>query len=198
MADLDKIAKALRLFDEKANKLERLSFLAKLEHPDSGVSISFDRVEEGKFQVQQERRGPDEEATDAFVLTFRFFVQNNEQSSFHNMEKHYLNAPVDPALQQKFVELRKQVNDYLDEYININYNGEPLTRRRVMDVFLYGGLSHGMDEEKRRLYLTWMQDPIMSGVIENEFMLILRAYFIAITMIRDMNKEALRHLPGPS
>jgi hypothetical protein len=70
MADLDKIAKALRFFNEKANKLERLSFLAKLEHPDSGVSISFDRVEEGKFQVQQERRGPDEEATDAFVLTF--------------------------------------------------------------------------------------------------------------------------------
>jgi hypothetical protein len=67
-----------------------------------------------------------------------------------------------------------------------------------MDVFLYGGLSHGMDEEKRRLYLTWMQDPIMSGVIENEFMLILRAYFIAITMIRNMNKEALKHLPRPS
>jgi hypothetical protein len=82
MAGLDKIAKALRLFNDKADRLARLSFLDHMNHPDSGVSISFN-AEEGEF-VKQVRRGPEEEAIDAFVLTFRYFVQDNEPTSLAN------------------------------------------------------------------------------------------------------------------
>jgi hypothetical protein len=55
MADLTEIAKALRLFNEKADKLSRLSFLEQIRHPDSGISLSMERVNENSFNVTQER-----------------------------------------------------------------------------------------------------------------------------------------------
>ena len=85
--------------------------------------------------------------------------KDNEQTSFRNMEKHFPSAPLDPILQQKFVQLRKEMNEHLDGETHINFNGEKLTRRRIMDVFVYGGLSHA-NEEKRRLWKTWMNSPV--------------------------------------
>lgn len=198
MVDVSEIAKAFRFFNEKAEKLARLNFLKQIGHPDSGVSISFENLNTDAPAVSQERRGPDEDAIDAFVLTFRFFIQDNEHSSFRNMEKHYLAAPIDPSLQAEFVKLRKEVNDYLDSKVNINYNNEDLTRRRIMDVFVYGGLSHGSDEAKRRLHKKWISDPIMSGWIENEFLITMRNIHNAIALMKTLNEKALQHLPGPS
>jgi hypothetical protein len=197
VADLDKIAKALRLFNEKSDKLARLSFMEKMRHPDAGVTIQFDHPKGGTPTVTQERRGPEEEAIDAFVLTFRFFIQNNETTSFHNMEQHYLAAPLDSVLQQEFVNLKKEINDYLDEQVNINYNNEDLTRRRIMDVFMYGGFSHAT-EDKRRIYKTWMSDLFISKYLENIFLMTMADIHNAIVLIKSLNEKALQHLPGPS
>lgn len=194
MADLDKIAKAFRLFNEKADKLARLSFLDKMNHPDSGVSMSFN-AEEGEF-VKEVRRGPEEEAIDAFVLTFRYFIQDNEATSFANMERFYLESPLDPGLQQKFVNIRKEVNEYLNKPTNLKLNEETFTNRRLMEIFIFGGFSHA-NEEKRRLYLTLMGS--MGGLFfENEFLTILRNIQVAIAYMKSLNEEALKHLPGPS
>jgi len=179
----------------KLEKLERISFLEKINHPDSGITISF-RNEQGEGIIKQERRGPDEEAIDAFVLTFRFFIQNNEPTSLGNMEKFYLEAPIEPGLQQEFVNLRKEVNEYLDGSINISLNGEALTRRRLMEVFVFGGLSHA-NEEKRIIYKTMMSS-YGAMLFENEALVILRNIHVAIAFIKSLNEKALEHLPGPS
>ncbi len=167
-----------------------------MRRPGVGVTISFQNLKEGA-SITQERRGPDEEAIDAFVHTFRYFIQNNESISFQNMEKHYSAAPIDAALQREFVKLRKEINEYLDEKVGINYNNEDLTRRRVMDVFVYGGFSHA-NEGKRRLYKTWMDDPVMARLIEQLFIDTLADIHNAIVLIKRLNEQALKSLPGPS
>jgi len=40
------------------------------------------------------------------------------------------------------------------------------------DTFVYGGLSHA-NEEKRRLWKTWMNNPFASTMYENEFTVVL-------------------------
>lgn len=205
MTDLNTIAKAFRLFNEKADKLARLSFVEKMNHPNVGFTLSFENLEKGGSQVTQEIRGPEEEAIEAFVHTFRFFIQNNEQSSFANMEQHYLAAPVDDSLKQEFVDMRNWINQHLDAEpimvpgfpFTIDYNNEKLTRRRIMDVFVYGGLSHA-NEEKRRLHKTWINDPFIGKFIELVFVSTLADIFAAIARIKAINERALQHLPGPS
>jgi hypothetical protein len=197
MSDLNEIAKALRLFNEKAEKLSRLSFLEQIRHPDSGISISMQRVDERSFNVKQERRGPAEEAIDAFVLTFRYFIQDNEVTSFRKMQQYYDEAPIGPSLQHKFTQLRKEVNEYLDSDTNVNSDGENLTRRKIMDTFVYGGLAHA-NEAKRRLWKTWMSNPFAAVMYENEFVVVLSDIHVAIEMIKRMNEETLKSLPGPS
>jgi hypothetical protein len=157
----------------------------------------MERVNENSFNLTQERRGPPEEAIDAFVLTFRYFIQDNEVTSFRKMQQHYDEAPIDPSLKQKFTQLRKEVNEHLDSETNINSDGENLTPRKIMDTFVYGGLSHA-NEEKRRLWKAWMNNPFASTMYENEFAVVLSNIHIAIEMIRKMNEEALKSLPGPS
>jgi hypothetical protein len=59
----------LLLFNEKAEKLQRSSFIAKVFHKDHGFTIHFG---ENKPLIV-EKRGADEESTDALSLTLRFF-----------------------------------------------------------------------------------------------------------------------------
>jgi hypothetical protein len=197
MPDLDKIAKAFRLFNEKAEKLARLSFLEKMDDPNAGFTLSFKNLEEGGSEVRQERRGPEEEAIDAFVLTFRFFIQDNEPSSFRQMAEHYNAAPIEQDLKDKFTKVRENINTYLDTPVNINYNHEELTCRRIIYVYIYGGLSHA-DEAKRRLHKTWVNDPYMGKFIEHIFVSSLANIHDAIAYIKKLNEEALKSLPGPS
>lgn len=195
--DLDKIAKAFRLFNEKAGKLACLSFMQKMQDPNVGYKVTFTNLEEGGARVEQHRVGPDEEAMDAFVLTFRFFIQDNEQTSLRQMANHYADAPVDQALKDEFAKARDQINRFLDSPTHINYNNEVLTCRRIMDVFMYGGFSHA-NEDKRRLYKTWMNDPFVSQFIVHIFVSTLAYIQSGIAHIKGLNERALQHLPGPS
>lgn len=197
MSDADKIFRALGLFNEKAEKLMRLSFI-KAMLDNSGVTLSWRAREDGLFEERHERRGPNEEAIDAFILTFRFFIQDNEQSSFHKMAEHYLAAPIDESLKSAFATTRKNINEFLDESSDfpIEYNGRRLTRREVMDIFVYGGLAHA-NQAKKELYDSWMSIPPFRPVIENEFVYTLAIILDAINYIKGLNEITLGQMRAP-
>ena len=87
--DTASIVAALDLFNEKARKLEGLSFTRILASQKTGVTLSW---KEGD-PVTIERSGPDDEAIDAFVLTLRFFIQDNESTSLRNLANLYAGLP---------------------------------------------------------------------------------------------------------
>jgi len=202
MSDIDRIIEAFELFNEKVDKLTRLSFIKAMLEPDSGVTLSWKAVESGGYEESHERRGPEEEAIEAFVHTFRYFIQDNEISSLRMMADHYRDAPIDNSLKKEFADVRKQINDFLDGKSDfpIDYNGEVLTRRRIMDTFVYGGLSHATDSntkrisEKKKLYDAWMGIPPFRPLIENEFVYTLANILDALVHIKSLNEKALAQL----
>jgi len=191
------IIKSLELFNEKAEKLARLSFIETIFKYNSGVSIKISKRDNGLYDLIQERRGPLEEAIDAFVLTIRFFIQDNEPISLRRLAEIYDIAPIEKKLKEEFILLRNQINTYLDSNsaIAITINEEMLNHRKILDIVIYGGLSHANTEKKRK-YDFWMKSPL-KAIIENDFVCSLTILFKVIKSICDLNKIVIETLDSP-
>lgn len=77
--------KAIELYNEKAQKLLRSSILTKLQDGKINLSITMD----GGLINDPTVVLPDEEFIEAFLLTLRFFIQDNEPSSIRNLYDIY-------------------------------------------------------------------------------------------------------------
>lgn len=180
------------LFIEKADLLNSGRF-QKIVREDFGnnLNLSFRFDSEGMV-IQHDT--PDDDATAAFILTFRFFIQNNEAISFHNMSSL---ADQDPGLSQewadKFNGVRDALNNYLDSFggaLAMNVYGETLTRRRIMEVFIYGGFAHA-NPRRRAEFIDWQQSEPLFAMAKAEFNNILMTYVKATRHIADLCKKEI-------
>lgn len=189
--DLNSAIKTLQLFNEKADKLEGLSFTKSLEN--SGVTIS------GKLgqPVEAQRHGPSNESIDAFVLTMRFFLQDNETTSFRNIADLYGELPIDAQLVEKFNDARAKTNTALDKTTSIKLNNVELTYRAVYEVFLWGGLAHA-NSKKKAIYDSWAKNPILLPLLQNEFVYALGILLNMIFFTRAVNQAVLKQLQSIS
>jgi hypothetical protein len=191
------IIKLIELFNEKAEKLVRLSFIETMFKYNSGVTIKINKRDDGFYDLEQERRGPREEAIDAFILTIRFFIQDNESISLRRLAKIYEMAPIEKKLKAKFILLKNQINEYLNSnsfiVININNKEEMLTHRKILDTIIYGGLSHA-NKKKKIEYDIWMKTPPLKAIIENDFVYSLAILYEDIKSICDLNKIIIKTL----
>lgn len=133
--DLD----AMKLFNDKAEKLNNNSFTKKINSEGFGLTIFAKK--DGPVNV--EKKFPTDESIDAFVLTLRFFIQDNESSSFGNLAKIYSKLPEYCKEKKEFLNVRKELNDYIDlpdKFLPITENGKTLTNRDIYNTFIYGGL----------------------------------------------------------
>jgi len=147
--------------------------------------------EDGNLKGELEK--PDEESIDAFVLTYRFFCQNTEMSSFENMEAVYEKLPISQQRKDSFKNARGQFNAWLDSIPSIEIENVILTRREILDIFIYGGLAHA-NKKKKEIFDQWMSDPLLSLFMTNEFVSILRKVMDFIIHIRNLNDEVIREL----
>jgi hypothetical protein len=184
---------ALRLFNEKADKLESLSFTKTIVSEPLSFHFKYDSRKGGGAG----RTGPQGESIDAFVLTFRQFFQNNDPVSFQNMPRHYdvLRAAdlIPQNLARDLGKKRDYLNRFLDSETYMNYNGRQLTRRYILDVFFYGALAH-TNKEKRAVYDQWQAVPPFFPMVEREFIAIMRDVLAVIFGVRDLNKRALKEI----
>ena len=195
MTELEEQLAALRLFNEKVEELLGLSFVKGVTAPNAGFKLSGKRREDGKFTLQSEVRGPSVEAIKAFVLTFRFFIQDNETISLRNIAALYEAAYIDPEQKSQFNSARIGVNKLLDapNPINLNYNGVTPTSREVMNVFIYGGLAHANPEKYRR-YKEWMSFPPVAAILQACFNMILGEILHALAYIAQVNDATIKQL----
>lgn len=175
---------ALKLFNEKAEELRKRSFTKRMLRGPTGVGI----ILRGKG-AKVRRRGPSEESIRLYVLTLRFFVQDNEICSFKKMSKVYERLPVTTDKKQRFKRARDYVNNYLDKNSHIWVG----TNRHIFDTIIYGGLAHA-NRNKKKEYDKWMSDPKLRSFIINEFVWIILEISKAISFVKKLNEEVLEKL----
>jgi len=182
----------LKLFNEKANRLLNTRFV---QYILSKGKISFQIDAKKGEAVKIEKDVPDQDAIDAFILTFRYFIQNNEQCSFGNLSKTYEKHFVPKEIKKEYLRVRKQLNDYLDASpsIKIEIGGESPTRRRILDVFIYGGLAHA-NPKKKEIFDKWIGEPIIGPLLEFCFVSILAEVLKVIRYVTELNGKLLKEL----
>jgi hypothetical protein len=184
---MDESIEPFILYREKARKLLESTFAKEMAKP-TGLDISW--TDEGMTALH---RGPTQESIDAFLLTFRFFIQGNESISFRNMGKNFKEGIGDDDLYRSFQNAREALNEFLDSDSNFNVQGM-VSRRKLMDVFIFGDLSHSNYKEKRLNYKSWASNEFMVELMNNEFRLIIGKVLIVIAHVDKLCNEALeRH-----
>lgn len=183
-----KILQSLRLYNQKAEKLAFTRFGQTVLFEDTGYTISARKGE----PVVVQRRGPDQEAIEVFVLTFRFFVNRSELCSLANLEKAYGYAPVSEELKSGFRRLLRELDTYLDSPSEFaQEGGTRLTQRTILEAFLWGGLAHANPRHKR-LYDQWMSYGSLSEIHWNRLIVILGNCLKIIVAIHDLNARVIR------
>jgi hypothetical protein len=183
----DEHHRRLALFNEQADILLRSSFAATMFGSVTGVTFSW---EEGG-SLEAKVKGPNDEAVRAFALTFRMFFRDRDGISFREMAEIYEAPSVPGALRDDYRWARQAVNEFLDGVTMCQVNGERITRRRLVDVFLYGGLAH-LNPDKRRDSELWRGHPVMFALMQNEFAIALAEFFNHVRFVRDVNLALLR------
>lgn len=178
---------ALELFNEKAERVLGSSFVAKIRDEELKLEIKIDRL-----GVQTFKKGPGDEAIDALVLTLRFFIQDNEPSSFRNLSLVYPQLPISRAKKEDFDRARKALNEFLDSKSFLELDNEELTYKQIFETFVYGGLAHA-NKAKKKEYDEWMASEL-ADVLVYEFVTALVRILGIISYVRNLNADALTKL----
>jgi hypothetical protein len=184
----------LETFVEKANLLKSFKFD---EHVRSvGQGFSANKTDDGSWVIDFSL--PDQEKRDSFILSFRFFYQNNESISLANL-KRFLN---DPELSDEW---RKGISNVLKNYyrylnghftqtVNL-FDGHP-TRREMLDTVLYGGIAHANKPEMVRRFKLWTRDGVRENVLLQSFAVMLIEILRVIYYIGELSeRELARNTP---
>ena len=196
--DITSAIDTLLLFNEKADKLEKSSFIK--NYLDTSIVTSWKR---GQSVIEAKRYGPDDEAIEAFVLTIRFFIRNNDNMSLSIITNLYADLPIDIELIESVKEAHTKINTFLDTISNFKVVRnetkssqkyiDTYTYREILDIIIWGGLAHA-DIEKKKVYGHWKNIPVFIARAEVVFIHALKTLLDAILLIRNINNEALKQL----
>lgn len=139
----------LEVFIESVEELLQSDFLSQIRT--SGTATNFSWSNTTGFLG--ERTGPRKDAVKAFLLTLRFFMQNNEPTSLRRMEERINGLEIDPELKSRFRESRHKFNSYLDSAPSVRFpqGSGADSRRGILESLLYGLFAHANTEKRRRV-----------------------------------------------
>ncbi len=160
----------LEHFVEKAKKLEEYS-------PDK-IQIRFTSFPNEENQ-SLEVIGQDQQKIDAFLLTFRMFIQSGDMISLNNLNNNIVNDPdISPKWRDEFKILYEEYHSYLKSYPSVKVlpQGDFFpTRGEIMKTVLYGNLGHlKLKSIQRKRFKEWMKLPFNPGYVDFEFLQILK------------------------
>ncbi|MBN2251165.1 MAG: hypothetical protein JW724_03725 [Candidatus Altiarchaeota archaeon] len=186
--DEHEVITRLQEFNKHAGELFSLSFVQKIKG--SGYSIRWDTAE----GFTTDLRGPDDEATKAFLSDIRrFFQKGDDTLKIHKLIPLYKSSFVCDSERKIFNRVLSDLEKFNQKKTPFSIKGEKLTNKRVFEVFAFGRFSH-RSEGTKEVHDSWEKiTPIYVG-LRNEFNMILYNYLIFINNIVYANKETLKKL----
>lgn len=179
--NLDSAYPILKLFIAKANKLEESSFLKSI-HNEFRIGL---KVKVGN-PVEINSVRPQQESIDAFILTFRFFIQDNEAISLRNLQKIFESKLVTKSEKKEYDFIRTELKDFLSEGAKIEIKEDKPTNLEVMETVLWGELAH-TNENKKKRYEKWMNtNELFQELIWHSFIISIIKIVIVIQRIKLM------------
>ncbi|MCM8542007.1 MAG: hypothetical protein NE328_17185 [Lentisphaeraceae bacterium] len=185
--DISEAIEISKLYIEKSEKLKNSTYLKSIIN---SLSLGFS-AKLGEPVVLQ-KSVPNQESVDAFVLTFRFFIQNNEKISLRCMRDFFDSDFIQIHERNGFNKIRNELNSYLDNISSMNINGG-IIRRQLLETIVYGGLSHA-NKDKKEVYDVWRNDSFIWSFYEFEFNVILSNILNAILCIQSIVLKVLSRL----
>ncbi len=178
----------LEIFIESVDELLDSDFLAQVKA--DGISTQLQWSHNGGFL--SERTGPKRDAVKAFLLTLRFFRQNNEPNSLCNMEERIDGLSVDAALKERFRTSRHNFNSFLDRPPSVGFppDSGASSRRRIFEAFLYGIFAHANPKYRRQVKV-WESQPYFDD-IRGQFDLVLLEFLKALAALANVCRECIK------
>ncbi|GEM_PF-3223716 len=182
----------LKIFIERAERVLRSGLVQNVLSHQLGYSMKW-KIGEG-ITIQY----PDchEDDRDAFVLSLRLFIQNNDTISIHNVSQIIETLPVSNTVKEPFRQQRAELNRYLDSNPMFTAFGEPKNYRDLLNTFVYGDLSH-FDANLRPAFLRWMTDPLVRPHMKTQFLMVCQTISLCLGAFRTIAQMALDELNPP-
>lgn len=182
----------MRLFIDKVEKLTSLSLVTSLIENGSSVHMSVTK-ESGVLEIATV--GPTGEQVDAFVLTIRMFMQDNDRISIRHTSNVVDGLPVSDHLRKYFRKHRDNLNQYLDASAIFALSTDHPTRREVFDTVLYGNLSH-LEATKVARYQAWVTDGILKHLVDFEFIGVIKMFLRTLYAMAEICRRTIWELEG--
>ena len=189
--------KTLELFVEKADRLEKY---VRENHARNSIVVNPGGLI-GVFRHAGDEEWQIASTLDGFLVTFRMFVQPRDRIALYSLVRDSQRQPIlqkpellnlrglSPGWNEK-VERAYQLVDLTLSIAppNLMYNGEPITRRKILETFLYGDNVH-VNAPDRETFNEWRRNSDSFGELKFEFVTILGFMFARIVEVA----EACRH-----
>lgn len=177
---------------EKADKLRAMKLDEHVAHTIKG--FRGHKMGNGEWEIEFDL--PDEEKGDAALLTFRLFLQQNEDYSFPKIQSLITDLELSEEFRTKmtsayraYLELvNQQPVDIKPDFFEV---GEYPSWGEILNVVLYGSMVHTNDKKKRLKYKNWVRDDIRKFVLLQHFWLIVAEVLRYIFQISDFCREEL-------
>ena len=146
------------------------------------------------FKEQKEEfRYPLKDAVKAFVLTYRFFIQDNERISLRNIKRLYDELPIKSTKKRQFYKIRDRINKFLDSKPIFKVSGFNMSsNRKIQNVIIYGGLAH-QNKKLYKIFKKWKNSPWWE-MIFIDFCAILFHIFEGLVIIKKINQEIIKEI----
>lgn len=174
----------LEIFIETVDELQLSEFAKQIK---KGVRVG---LLAGQGVIISQCAGPEREAVKAFLLTLRFFRQNNEVTSLRNMAQLIDDLNVNQDLKDEFHASRNNFNKFLDDPLHVPVQGVGAdTKRDVFESFLYGIYAHATPDHRQRVK-GW-EKMSFYGDLEAQFYIIAANFMAATTKMAETCKKML-------